>query len=190
MSSTRQLAAIMFTDISGYTAMMQEDEKLTLKLRQKFLNKLEEVARLHNGRIIDFKGDGGMSSFNSAIEAVRAALNLQLDMQIPPYVPVRIGLHTGDVVIEGNNIYGDGVNIASRVETFAIPGSILITAKAYDEIKNQLDIQAVSLGMYSFRNVTENVQVFAVSNEGIKIPDQNELEGKGEKVRERGQFEK
>lgn len=80
-------------------------------------------------------GDGAMCSFNSTHEAVRAALTLQLEMQHDPKVPLRIGLHTGDVIISGDSIYGDGVNIASRVESFAIPGSILMSGKAHDDIK-------------------------------------------------------
>jgi adenylate cyclase len=183
VSQTRQLAAIMFADIMGYTALMQEDEALALKLRHKLKTKLEEEISIHNGRILEFRGDGAMCSFTSTIEGVRAALGLQLDMQADPIVPLRIGMHTGDVIFEGNNIYGDGVNIASRMESFALPGSIFISGKAYDDIKNQKDIQTVSLGMYALKNVKDTVEIFAVSNPGIKVPDKGSLEGKGEKVK-------
>ena len=115
---------------------------------------------------------------------MRAALALQLDMQTDPIVPLRIGMHTGDVVVEGNNIYGDGVNIASRMESFAMPGSIFISGKVYDDIKNQKHIQAISLGKYVLKNVKEQVEIFAISNAGIIIPDKTNLEGKGEKVDE------
>src|SRR5260221_484372 len=171
MSQSRQLAAIMFADIMGYTAMMQEDEALALKLRHKLKAKLEEVTSIHHGRILEFRGDGAMCSFTSTIEGVRAALALQLNMQTDPVVPLRIGMHTGDVIFEGNNIYGDGVNIASRMESFALPGSIFISGKAYDDIKNQKDIQTISLGMYTLKNVKDVVEIFAISNPGIKIPD-------------------
>ena len=184
MSSFRQLNAIMFVDIAGYTAMMQEDEELALKLRNKWQKKLEEEVTIHQGRILEFRGDGALCSFASTIEAVRAALALQLDMQTDPPVPLRIGMHTGDVVVEGNNIYGDGVNIASRMESFAMPGSIFISGKVYDDIKNQKDIQAISLGKYVLKNVKEQVEIFAISNAGIIIPDKTNLEGKGEKVDE------
>jgi adenylate cyclase len=182
MSSSRQLAAIMFADIMGYTALMQEDEALALQLRHKLKTKLEEVTSTHYGRILEFRGDGAMCSFTSTIEGVRAALALQLDMQSNPIVPLRIGMHTGDVIFEENNIYGDGVNIASRMESFALPGSIFISGKAYDDIKNQKDIQTVSLGMYALKNVKDVVEIFAISNAGIKIPGTDSLEGKGEKV--------
>ena len=185
MPLTRQLAAIMFADIAGYTAMMEEDEALTLQLRNKLQKKLEEEIVTHHGRILEFRGDGALCSFTSTIEGVRAALALQLAMQTNPFVPLRIGIHTGDVVIEGNNVYGDGVNIASRMESFAVPGSIFISGKVYDDIKNQKDIQTVSMGRYVLKNVKEQVEIFAISNPGIKVPDSGNPEGKGEKVKQK-----
>jgi adenylate cyclase len=190
MSTSRQLAAIMFTDIVGYTAMMQEDEVLAIQCRFRLKQKLEEEIKKNNGRILEFRGDGAMCSFTSTIECVRAALAIQLEMQTNPIVPLRIGMHTGDVIFEGNNIYGDGVNIASRMESFAIPGSIFISAKVYDDIKNQKDIQTVSLGKYALKNVKEQVEIFAISNQGIIVPGNNSLEGKGEKAAEIKNVEK
>ena len=185
MSQSRQLAAIMFTDIVGYTAMMQEDEMAAMNCRQKLKQKLEEVVAAHQGRIIEFRGDGAMCSFTSTIQGVKAALSLQSDMQTSPVVPLRIGMHTGDVIFEGNSIYGDGVNVASRMESFALAGSIFISAKVYDDIKNQKDIQTISLGKYALKNVKEQMEIFAVSNPGIIVPGNNSLEGKGEKVTEK-----
>jgi TolB-like protein/tetratricopeptide (TPR) repeat protein len=185
MSATRQLAAIMFTDIVGYTAIMQEDEVLALQLRQKLKKKLEEEIVTHHGRILELRGDGALCSFSSTIEGVRAALALQLDMQATPLVPLRIGIHTGDVMMEGDAVYGDGVNIASRMESFAVPGSIFISARVYDDIKNQKDIQTILLGKYALKNVKEQVEIFAISNPGIKIPDIASLEGKGEKAQQK-----
>jgi adenylate cyclase len=185
MSSSRQLAAIMFADIAGYTAMMQEDEVLAMNCREKLKQKLEEVVTAYQGRILEFRGDGAMCSFSSTTQCVKAALALQLDMQKNPIVPLRIGMHTGDVIFESNNIYGDGVNIASRMESFAIPGSIFISGKVYDDIKNQKDIQTISLGKYALKNVKEQMEIFAISNPGIKIPGKESLEGKGEKARQK-----
>ncbi len=186
MNQSRQLAAIMFADIVGYTAMMQEDEEMALQLRYKLKKKLQEKINFHNGRILEFKGDGALCSFNSAIESVRAALALQLEMQINPIVPLRIGIHTGDVMIEEDTIYGDGVNIASRLESFAVPGSIFISGKVYDDIKNQKDIQTVLLGKYVLKNVKEQVEIFAISNHGLQVPEVHSLEGKGEKILQNG----
>ena len=182
MSQSRQLTAIMFADIVGYTAMMQEDESLALNLRNKFKKKLEQEVAAHHGNILELKGDGSLSIFTSTIEGVNAALALQLNMQTIPVVPVRIGIHTGDVIIEENNIYGDSVNIASRLESFAIPGSIFISGKGYDDIKNQHYIQTISLGNFALKNVKEQVEIFAISNPGIKVPSDKNLEGKGEKI--------
>lgn len=180
----------MFADIAGYTAIMQEDEELALELRNKMQKKLEEQVSLHYGRILDLRGDGALCSFTSSIEAVRAAIALQLEMQAPPYVPLRIGLHTGDVAVEGNNIYGDGVNIASRMESVAVPGSIFISGRVYDDIKNQKDIQTVSLGKYVLKNVKEQVEIFAISNPGLVVPDKSDPDGKGKRVDERKRVEK
>jgi adenylate cyclase len=182
MSKSRQLAAIMFADIVGYTAMMQEDEELAFELRSKLKDKLEDEVRNHGGRILEFKGDGALCSFNSAIEGVRAALGLQLAMQTAPFVPLRVGMHTGDVVVENDAIYGDGVNIASRMESFAVPGSIFISARVYDDIKNQKDIQTVSLGKYALKNVKEEVEIYAISNPGLQVPELHSLAGKGRKI--------
>jgi len=171
----------MFADITGFTAMMQKDEILALSSRQKLQQALNEEVARHNGRIIEFKGDGVLCSFLSTIECVNAAISLQQQMQAAPLVPLRIGIHTGDVIFENNNIYGDGVNVASRLESFAVPGSIFISGKVYDDIKNQKNIQTRSLGFYHFKNVTDDVEIFCISNPGLVIPAGNYLEGKGEK---------
>ncbi|WP_019671195.1 SUMF1/EgtB/PvdO family nonheme iron enzyme [Eudoraea adriatica] len=179
MSQSRQLAAIMFADIVGYTAMMQNDEKLALILRNKLKSKLESELALHGGKIVKFSGDGALCSFSSAIESIRVATAVQLHMQQDPIVPLRIGVHQADVVFEDGDVYGDGVNIASRLESLAIPGSIFISAKVYDDIKNQKDIQSVSLGKYLLKNVSEPMEIFSISNPGLEVPINKKLEGKG-----------
>lgn len=184
MPSNRQLAAIMFADIAGYTALMQEDESLALHFRQRFQSKLEEVTKARGGRILEFRGDGALCYFTSTIECILASLALQQEMQVSPVVPLRIGIHTGDVLLDGNSIYGDGVNIASRMESFAVPGSIFISGKTYDDIKNQKEISAITLGKYKLKNVKEPVEIFAISNKGIVVPLASALEGKGEAARQ------
>lgn len=185
MPQIRQLAAIMFADIVGYTAMMHADESNALLLRDKMKQKLDAEITLHHGRLIKFSGDGALCSFDSAAECVRAALALQLEMQQQPKVPVRIGIHQADTVFEENDVFGDGVNIASRLESLAVPGSIFISAKVYDDIKNQSGLQTASLGKYLLKNVKEPVQIFAISNAGLIVPHNIKLEGKGEKYKER-----
>ncbi len=184
MQQSRQLAAIMFADIVGYTAIMQEDESQAFLFRNKLQQKLQQEVTGHEGVILQFMGDGALCKFSSSTEAVKAAVAVQLEMLRPPVVPLRIGLHTGDVVMEGNNAYGDGVNIASRLESFAIPGSIFISAKVHDDIKNHRDLETISLGEFRLKNVNKPVEIFAVSNTGIKIPTAASLEGKGEKAKQ------
>jgi len=185
MAFSRQLAAIMFADIVGYTALMETDEALAMSSRERLKNKLEEVVNDHGGRLLEFHGDGALCSFTSTLESVKAATALQLEMQSPPLVPLRIGIHTGDVLVDDNSVYGDGVNIASRMESFAVPGSIFISSKAYDDIKNQKEVSAVSMGRYLLKNVKGQMEIFAISNPGLVIPDAEILEGKGEAVRQK-----
>ena len=183
MAFSRQLAAIMFADIVGYTALMERDESLAMTSRERLKDKLEKVVAEHGGRLLEFHGDGALCSFTSTLESVKAATKLQLEMRITPVVPLRIGIHTGDVLVDDNNIYGDGVNIASRMESFAVPGSVFISSKAYDDIKNQKEVSAISMGRYLLKNVKDQMEIFAISNPGLVIPDSETLEGKGEAVR-------
>ncbi|HEY1112557.1 MAG TPA: adenylate/guanylate cyclase domain-containing protein, partial [Chitinophagaceae bacterium] len=180
--SLRRLAAILFADIAGYTALMQNDEENALALRTRFHHSLyKEVAR-HDGRVLKFMGDGALCLFNSTLEAVQAAIALQVAMQQTPQVPLRMGIHTGDVLTEEEDVYGDGVNIASRLESFALPGSILVSGKVYDDLKNHKTIAVVALGRYAFKHVAEPVDVYAISSPGLVVPGKEALEGKGRKV--------
>lgn len=113
----RQLRAIMFADIVGYTAMMQDNEEHAIRNREKFSKVLNREVVVFQGRIVQGSGDGALCSFSSAIAAVNCAIAIQQDMRENPEVPLRIGIHSGDVMVDENNIYGDGVNIASRIES-------------------------------------------------------------------------
>lgn len=179
MSQTRQLAAILFADIVGFTSLMQVDEHRANLTRKKLYNSLEAQCAHRQGKILKFSGDGVLCMFLSPVEAVRAAIVVQSEMRQEPKVPLRIGIHQGDVIIDENDIFGDGVNLASRLESFATPGSIFISGKVQDEIKNQSDIQSTSLGKYSFKNVADPNHIYAISNEGLHIPSPKSLVGKG-----------
>src|SRR5580765_4682250 len=180
----RQLTAIMFADIMGYTAMMQENEVHAMRSREKFKKSLDREIMAHHGSIIQYSGDGALCSFNSAIDAVRSAIAIQKEMRDDPRVPLRICLHSGDVRVDEKNIYGDGVNIASRIESFAVAGGIFVSAKVYDEIKNQNNIEAISLGRFELKNVKQPVEIYAISNGGLMVPSKENLEGKGKKISE------
>ncbi|MEP6596334.1 MAG: adenylate/guanylate cyclase domain-containing protein [Ginsengibacter sp.] len=151
MANRRQLSAIMFADIEGYTALMQEDEVKAGIFRDKLYKTLLNECTQFKGRIVQWTGDGALCIFNSASEAVRAATAIQRQMNTDPIIPLRIGIHSGDIVLEENNIYGDGVNIASRIESFAVAGGIFVSGRVYDDIKNQKDIEAVSLGFFELK---------------------------------------
>jgi len=181
MPQTHQLAAILFADIVGYTAIMQEDERKAIQFRDKFKKSLESEVILRGGRVLKYTGDGALCSFDSAVGSIRAAMAVQLTMQEEPRVPLRIGIHQADVLFEDSDVYGDGVNVASRLESLAIPGGIFISAKVFDDIKNQTDIKTVSLGRYILKNVKEPVEIYAISNSGIQVPLKKRLEGKGVK---------
>ncbi|HUM45932.1 MAG TPA: adenylate/guanylate cyclase domain-containing protein [Chitinophagales bacterium] len=179
MPNSHHLTAILFADIQGYTAMMQHDEVNAKVIRDKFKKAIEAQNSIHDGRIIQFSGDGAFCIFNSSIEAVRAAIAIQLQMLEAPMVPLRIGINTGDVMFEEDNVYGDGVNIASRIESFGVAGSIFISGRVQDDIKNQKDIQTVFLGKFDLKNVVAPIEIFAISNDGLIVPEKEALEGKG-----------
>ena len=174
----RQLAAIMFVDMAGYTALMQVNEQLA-KAKQKHLKDvLDTTAKNYNGKILQYNGDGALSIFASAIDAITCAIEIQKQLRQEPTVDLRIGLHTGDISIEEETIYGDGVNLASRIESLAVPGSIFISEKAADEVKNQTGISLQEIGYFELKNVKQPVRIFAVSNEGLVVPSRDELKGK------------
>lgn len=174
----RQLAAILFADMTGYTALMQENEQLARSKRQRLKEVLEDtIARFH-GKILQYYGDGSLSIFNSAIDSVHAAIDIQRQLQQDPRVDLRIGIHTGDVIIEEESIYGDGVNLASRIESLAVPGGVFVSEKVYDEIRNQEHIQTRELGFFELKNIKQPIRVFAIANNGIVVPGRNEVRGK------------
>jgi adenylate cyclase len=174
----RQLAAIMFVDMAGYTALMQENEQLA-KAKQKHLKEtLDFCVKDHRGKVLQNYGDGSLSIFSSAIDGVNCAIEIQKKLQQEPTVDLRIGIHTGDISIEDGTVYGDGVNLASRIESLAVPGSIFISDKVADEVKNQTGIFIQELGYFELKNVKDPVRLFVVSNKGLIIPSRDELKGK------------
>jgi adenylate cyclase len=181
----RQLAAILFADITGYTAVMQENEQLASIRRKRLKEVLDLSIPQFNGKVLQYYGDGSLSIFSSAIDSVRSAITIQQLLQQEPVVPVRIGIHSGDVNIEDEAIYGDGVNLASRIESLCVPGGIFVSEKVFDEIRNQENIVTREMGYFEFKNVKQPVRVFAIANDGIAIPSREELRGKTQLTRNR-----
>src|SRR5215204_6134898 len=174
----RQLAAIMFSDMAGYTALMQQNEQLAKVKHKRLKEVLEASVSVHQGKILQYYGDGALTIFSSAIDGVNCAIEIQRALQLEPKVDLRIGIHTGDVSIENETIYGDGVNLASRVESLAVPGSIFISEKVFDEISNQENLKTREMGYFEFKNVQRPVRVFAITNTGIIVPPREALQGK------------
>lgn len=174
----RQLAAILFADMTGYTAMMQEDEHKAKTLRNRQKLALENFIPSYNGKIIQYFGDGTLSLFDSAIDAVKAAVEIQQELQKEPKVQLRIGIHAGEVVLDNDGIYGDCVNLASRIESLAVPGSVFISDKVYDEVRNHKDIRTVSMGKFALKNVKRQVDVYAIASENLVIPTAVQMDAK------------
>lgn len=171
----RMLAAIMFTDMVGYTALMQEDERRAIENRDRHRRVLQDSSAKHNGNILQYYGDGTLIIFNSAIEAVDCAIEIQQELQKEPKISLRVGIHTGDIVYNEEGIYGDGVNVASRIEGLATSGSVLISGKLYDEVKNHHAFNTVSLGEFDLKNVKKPMEVYALTNKGLITPTEKEI---------------
>lgn len=178
MSQSRRLAAIMFTDITGYTALMGNNEQKAFELLKKNRELQKPVIEQYNGQWIKELGDGVMSSFNTVSDAVNAAMKIQKKCIEAKEFQLRIGIHLGEVVFENDDVFGDGVNIASRIESLGIPGSVLLSKSVRDQLKNKSEFQFTSLGSFDFKNVEEPLEVFAVSNPGFVVPKQEEMHGK------------
>jgi len=176
----RRLVAVMFTDMVGYTALMQADERLGVEKRDRYIRALESHHDAFGGTIVQRLGDGSMSMFPSSLAAALAAVAIQQELA-PQDVPVRIGVHVGEVVVEPERLTGDAVNIAARIESFAVPGGVMLSDTAHDQIKNRSDVGVVHLGRVRLKNVGRPFELYAVSADGIVVPDPGSLEGKGER---------
>lgn len=171
----RRLAAIMFSDIVGYTALMRENEEDGFHSLKRYRQILEQRVDLHQGEILHHYGDGSMSVFSSAVEAIKCAIEIQQSLRQAPVLDLRIGIHVGEVAVEGEYVYGDGINIASRVESMAQPGSVLITERVMQEVKNHPEFKFSRLGKFAFKNVKEKMEVSALKASGLVVPKKEDL---------------
>jgi adenylate cyclase len=163
---THRLAAIMFSDIAGYTAIMGRDEQEALRALDAHRGVLRTVLPQFKGRLIGEVGDGTLCSFHSAIDAVNCASEVQSKADSPE-LKLRIGIHLGDVLFTNNTVVGDGVNVASRIHGLAPPGGICVSATVYDEIRNKPGIHAKALGQHRLKNVSRPIGVYLVSAAGL-----------------------
>ena len=160
---TRELAAIMFSDIVGYTALMGRDEREGLRAVREHREHLRAVLPLFNGRLIGEIGDGTLSSFHSAVDAVNCARELQATLVDDPELRLRIGIHVGDVVFTDKTVLGDGVNIASRIHELAPPGGCCISERVYEEIRNKPEFHVQDLGEKHLKNVARPIRAYALT---------------------------
>ncbi len=167
MPSTRQLAAIMFTDIVGYTALMGKDEQKAFELLKKNRQIQKPIIEQFNGRWIKELGDGVMASFNTVSDAVNAAIKIQEACNTAKDFQLRIGIHLGEVVFENDDVFGDGVNIASRIQALAPPGGIWVSESVHNNVSNKKDIRTEFIKEETLKNVKEPVRIYKVSMEGF-----------------------
>ncbi len=174
----RRQATVVFNDISGYTSLMQKNEEHAVLLRQRHKEVVDRLTHDHHGTIIQYYGDGTLSIFDHASDAVQCALSMQLEFNNAPQIPLRIGINAGDILLGPDGIYGDTVNIASRIERICVPGSILISSRVYEEIKNNSAICTKDLGQFELKNVRAPMSLHAIVHEGLRLPEAQDLAGK------------
>jgi adenylate cyclase len=165
----RKLAAILSADAAGYSRLMGEDDVATVKLISTCRATMGELAAAHGGRVVDSPGDNILAEFGSAIDAVRAALGMQeklaaCNAALPESrrMAFRVGINLGDVIVEDGRLYGDGVNIAARIEALAEAGGICISAKVYDEVGRKLEATFEDLGEHTLKNIAAPTRVYRV----------------------------
>ena len=170
-SAKLKLAAIMFTDIAGYTSRMAQDQDVALSLLETKQKTLKPLMKKHNGTLVKEMGDGTLSHFPSAVNAAACGMALQRVTHEDHELNIRVGIHLGDTLFKGNDIFGDGVNVASRLESLAPPGGVLVSRSVYDELTSRKGFHGISLGLQSMKGVGRLVEVYALQEEYLTVPD-------------------
>jgi class 3 adenylate cyclase len=173
----RRLAAILAVDVVGYSRLIEQDEAGTLAaLKQRRRDILQPLVAEHHGRIVKVMGDGVLVEFASAVNAVACAIELQKMMAAANdggseerRIVLRISINLGDVVVEGGDLYGDGVIIAARLEELAEPGGICVTGKVYEEVRRKLDIVFEDAGAQELKNIAEPLHIYRIA--GARKPE-------------------
>ena len=165
----RRLVAILSADVVSYSRLMSLDEVATVRTLTAYRAQMTELVDVHRGRVVDFVGDNMLAEFPSALDAVDCAVRTQRALKLhnaklvnERRMDFRIGLHLGDVMVDGERIYGDGVNIAARIEGIAEPGGICISDMIYKQIYKKLSIEYVDLGERSVKNIPEPIRVYRI----------------------------
>jgi len=173
----RKLTAILSADVVGYSRLMGEDEEATVQTLHKYKQMIFGLIEHHKGRLVDSPGDNILAEFTSVVDAVRCGVQIQEDLKannegLPENrkMEFRIGINIGDVIQDGDRIYGDGVNVAARIESLADPGGICISRTAYDQVKSKINIDYEYLGEYEVKNIKEPVRVYRIRMEPEAAP--------------------
>jgi adenylate cyclase len=169
----RKLTAILCADVFGYSRLMGENEEATLRTLSSHRKLIDSLIEQHHGRFVNSAGDSVLAEFASVVNAVQCAVDIQATLKAEnanlPHerrMEFRIGVNLGDVMVDGEQIYGDGVNVAARLESLADPGGICISGKVHDEIRSKLALGYEDLDAQSVKNIAEPVRVFRVMLEG------------------------
>src|SRR5216683_2295116 len=174
----RKLAAILAADVVGYSRLMGADEEGTLaRLRAHRRTLIDPKIKEHHGRIVKTTGDGILVEFASAVDAVRCAVEIQRGMAdrnagVPPErrIDFRVGINLGDIIVEDNDIFGDGVNIAARLEALAEPGGICVGRAARDQVRDKLGFTFEDMGEQAVKNIARPIHAYRVRFEGVELP--------------------
>jgi class 3 adenylate cyclase/uncharacterized protein YjiS (DUF1127 family) len=177
----RRLSAIVAADVAGYSRLMHTDEETThVKLTALLAGGVEPAIAEHGGRIVKNTGDGFLAEFPSAVEAIRAAVQFQARIREltageveERRIAFRVGVNVGDVIVEPHDIFGDGVNIAARLESIAEPGGICISSAAYDQVQGKVGVAFADLGEQDLKNIARPVRAYAVVRAGSGPPTQS-----------------
>jgi len=157
----RKLSAIMFTDMKGFSREMGKDEELTLKKLWRYEKAMKSIVKENSGRVVKTIGDAIMGDFDSAVNAVKAALSIQ-NLLKKEDIKIRIGIHLGDVIHKGGDVFGDGVNIASRIESICEPGKIYISEDIYNQVRGKIHAGFENLGSKPLKNIESPPRVFRI----------------------------
>ena len=175
---TRKLAALLGADVQGYSCLMGDDEVATIRTLTAYRSLMTRLIQQHHGKVVDSPGDNLLAEFASALDAVQCAVAVQSELQtrnaeLPPNrrMAFRIGINVGDVVVEGQRLYGEGVNIAARLEGLAEGGGICVSGTVYDQVETKLPLGYMSLGEKSVKNIAKPVRVYRVLPEEAHIEE-------------------
>jgi class 3 adenylate cyclase/TolB-like protein/tetratricopeptide (TPR) repeat protein len=179
--SIRKLAVIMFTDIAGFTTVMGEDGDLGMELIHANRKLQHPLIKKHGGKLLKEIGDGTLVQFESAYQALKCGMEIQQNAVSHLKEKIRIGIHSGDVTVEENDIFGDGVNVASRLESVAIPGSIYVSGSIKRAVRGNTDINLLFIDKFKLKNVSDEIEVYAVRATGIVLPDVRKIRARKHK---------